>query len=231
MRLQAGARRAPALGLPGRHARRPRGRLVPGLGGGGLPRRAAHGAARRPVRARDGADLGGHRRRARAGRRLLAEEGAARLAARCCAPAATRGEPAVLVHADTPALRADGGVRRGGQQRRPQGRPRARGRRRPPLRRRPRPHPARRGQAAHGALGLGRAAAARRRRRGAGEAARRARRGVQRRARRAHHPPRGAHARRAGERPAQPTPASPSPPATGPRFPGPRSDPRRRLAA
>ena len=59
---------------------------------------------------------------------------------------------------------------------------------------------------------------------GAREAARRARRGVQRRARRAHHPPRGAHAAPRGWTPCSATPASPSPPATGPRSPGPRSD-------
>ena len=76
-----------------------------------------------------------------------------------------------------PRAAGDGGVRRGGEQRRPQGRARARGRRRPDLRRRPRAVPARRAQAAHGAVGLGRAADAPDVLEPLREAARRARRG------------------------------------------------------
>ena len=49
----------------------------------------------------------------------------------------------------------DGGLRRAGQQRRPQGRPRARDARRAPVRRRPRRDLPRRAQAAHRAVGLG----------------------------------------------------------------------------
>ena len=68
-------------------------------------------------------------------------------------------QPVSLVHEDTDAAAPDGGLRRRRQQRRPQGRPRARDDRRPPLRRRPRRHLPHRPQAAHGAVGLaGRAA-------------------------------------------------------------------------
>ena len=67
----------------------------------------------------------------------------------------------------------DGGLRRGGQQRRPQGRPRAGDDRRAPLRRRPRVSLPRRRQAAHRAVGLGRRAAATRRTRPAVRGARR----------------------------------------------------------
>ena len=82
-----------------------------------------------------------------------------------CAPAATAASPPC---SSTPTRRAapDGRVRRRRQQRRPQGWPRAGRHRRQPVRRRPRPHAARRGQASHGAVGLGRAGAACRRRRG-----------------------------------------------------------------
>ena len=47
------------------------------------------GAARRPVRAGDGADLGRHRRRARARRRVRAPPTCRRGGSGCCAPAAT----------------------------------------------------------------------------------------------------------------------------------------------
>ena len=54
LRLQAHRGGAAAVGLPGRHARPPRGRGLRGLPGGRLGRRAADGAPRRAVRARHG---------------------------------------------------------------------------------------------------------------------------------------------------------------------------------
>ena len=73
-----------------------------------------------------------------------------------------RDRPVALVHEDTRPAAPDGDLRRGRQQHRPQGRPRAGDGGRTPVRRRPRgllPH---RRQAAHRALGLGRRPALRR---------------------------------------------------------------------
>ena len=84
--------------------------------------------------------------------------GARRLPARLRRP--RRPRPRGLAGArGHPRAAPDGGLRRRRQQRRPQGRARARDDRRPPLRRGPRPDLPRRAQAPHRAVGLGRRAA------------------------------------------------------------------------
>ena len=99
------------MGFPRRHAGRPRGRCLPRLGGVRLGRRAADRVARRPARPRRVPTLARHRR----GRRHRR--------------AGARRQPGAA---------PDGRLRRGDQQRRPQGRPHAADARRPHLRRRSR---------------------------------------------------------------------------------------------
>ena len=158
-RLQAGRGRAPAVGLPRRHPRRPRGGGVRRLRGDRLEHRAAdlRSATARtapgmvqlwqePDEEQAAVDIV---RRGRGARRVAARlrrrrrPGPRRLAG-------PRGHPAAA---------ADGGLRRGRQQRRPQGRARAGDARRPPVRRRPRRHLPHRPQAAHRPVGLARGAA------------------------------------------------------------------------
>ena len=94
LRLQARVRRASALGLPRRHARRPRGRRVRGLRGDGLADRAADGP-------RDGPFGPGM----------------------CsCGSTPTRGRPAGPLPRRRPRRTPHGRLRRRGEQRRPQDR-------------------------------------------------------------------------------------------------------------
>ena len=149
------------MGLPGRHARRPRGGGVPRLRGARLGRRAADLPARRPARARAWSSSG----RSRTPTQEAVDAGRAR--ATC--PTGYRHVFDGVDDRDQAGLAGarghrgaapDGGLRRRGQQRRPQGRARAGDDRRPPVRRRPRPDLPRRAQAAHRAVGLARRAAA-----------------------------------------------------------------------
>ena len=118
-------------------------------------------AARRPARPGHGAAAGWSPTRTQDAGRHRADGRGARRAGCTSSTASTATTGAVsLVHEDSERAAPDGGVRRGGQQRRPQGRPRAGDAGRPPVRRRPRRLLPRRAQAAHRALGLGRRAAA-----------------------------------------------------------------------
>ena len=165
VRLQAGPRRTPAVGLPRRHARRPRGRHLPDLRGGRPRRRAADVL-------RDGPFGSGmvqlwvdtdDERRAR--RRLRRRRRAPTAGSPCCTPTTDSATRPCSCTPTTPALRrmaafdvvVNNADRKGGHV--------LRGTRRPRLRRRPRHLPAHRGQAAHRPVGLGRRPAARRRRR------------------------------------------------------------------
>ena len=157
VRLQAGPRGAAAVGLPGRHARRARGGQPSGVGG----RRAGTSSRRRCcATGRSGPGWcrsGWTPTTSASSSTSAADGGAAGLAGGAAGPRRARRARGARARGRPRAAR-DGGVRRGGQQRRPQGRARARRRRRPDLRGRPRAVPARRAQAAHRAVGLGRAA-------------------------------------------------------------------------
>ena len=159
VRLQADPRGAPAVGLPGRHARRrARWRRTPCRRRSGwdvvpltILREGPHGPGmvqlwREPDPGQDAVDLVPGGRVPDGYRHVfdgLDESDRADLAR-------PRGHRRAA---------PDGGLRRRRQQRRPQGRPRAGDARRAPVRRRPRRHLPRRAQAAHGAVGLGRRAA------------------------------------------------------------------------
>ncbi len=164
-RLQADLGGAAAVGLPRRHARRPRGGGVPRLRGARLGRRAADLAARRSARTGHGAALAGARPGAGGGDPGRRGQRAGGLAARLRRH--RRPRPAGLAGPrGQRAAAPDGGLRRRRQQRRPQGRSRPGDDRRAPVRRRPRRHLPRRAQAADGAVGLAGGAAARGRPRG-----------------------------------------------------------------
>ena len=164
LRLQAGRRGAAAVGLPGRHAGRPRGRGVRGVGGDRLGRRAADRPARRPVRPGHGAAVDRHRatdRRPSAGRRDGARRRVPAGWLRVARRSRLRRRAGGARRTPTTPAAPDGGARRRPQQRRPQGRARPARTGRQRARRRPRRVLPRRAEAAHGAVGLGRRAAAR----------------------------------------------------------------------
>ena len=201
VRLQADRRGAAAVGLPRRHPGRPRGRGVRRVRGARLGRGAADRAARRPARPRDGPGCGGSPTSDAGRRSTLVPAGAgARRAVRTSSTASTATtEPVSLVHEDTAALRrmavfdvvVNNADRKGGHVL-----PMADGHRYGVDHGVTLPH---RGQAPHGALGLGRRAARRdEERAGVERRARRARRRRSReRARRAPHRARGRRARSA----------------------------------
>ena len=139
VRLQAGRGGAAAVGLPRRHARRPRGRGVRRLRGARLGRRAADRAARRARTAPAWCSCWREPDAGPGRRSTSCPEGEVPRAT-CTSSTALDGHdrPVSLVHEDTARAAPDGGLRRRGQQRRPQGRPRAGDGRRAPLRRRPR---------------------------------------------------------------------------------------------
>ena len=110
--LQADRRRAAARRLPRRHAVTPRGRRVPRQRGDGLVDRAAHDPPRRAVRRRCRSSSGSTSTRPPTSSRWSLD--------------------------DDRAAPPDRGVRRGGQQHRPEGRPPPADPERPRLRRRPR---------------------------------------------------------------------------------------------
>ncbi|CAA9325559.1 MAG: FIG00820755: hypothetical protein, partial [uncultured Frankineae bacterium] len=182
-RLQAGTRRAPAVGLPRRHAGRSGGVGVPGERGDRLGRRPAHRAARRAVRSGHVPAVGARRRDGRPG------------GARPQRP---------------PRPPPDGGLRRRRQQRRPQGGPPAAPCGRAGAGRRPRHLLLRRGQAAHAAVAVAGQAPHGGGGGGALVAARRARGPAGSGAARAADRDRGAGDRGAG-RPAPQHPAAPAP--------------------
>jgi hypothetical protein len=201
VRVQARRGRAPAVGLRGREPGRPGGRGVRGVPRGGLEHRAAHGHAGRAVRPRH-------------------------------VPALDRSRSRRRPHRARPPHRPrrtarHGGVRRGGEQRRPQDRPPAAGSRRPPLRLRPRRMLRRGIQAAHRpvavarqdpAEAVGRGAAPPAHRAGRGRAGRRARQVADRQRARRH---------QAADRAAPQKPHPPLPPGGLARRPlAPRVNPR-----
>ena len=134
LRLQAGRRGAAAVGLPGRHTGRARGRGLRGVSRHRLAHRAADGATVTDRSARAWCSCGS-------------------------TPTTTSTFDGSSAAPSSVAAAAHRRVRRGDQQRRPQGRPPAADPIRPRVRRRPRRELPRRAQAAHRAVAVGRGVA------------------------------------------------------------------------
>ena len=99
VRLQADPWGTPVVGLPRRHAGRPRGGLLPDRRGGGLALRPVHRAARRAVRQRDGAAVDRRRRSATWPPTWCRRPNSRTAGARSCGRVDDDGAGLLLVHA------------------------------------------------------------------------------------------------------------------------------------